>query len=156
MQKRLDPQSNERNKNLFMCAERGASENAIDFVYRCLMYLRRSGENSKSSMLKDMLIEKICKSMSPWDKKLLVTSISNHNSIEEIAFKADDILVMNNHLAQFNNPNQEINHEGKKIRRTLQECWVCKGQGHRKRDCPLVLNRKLNQLEDQRQTSFQN
>jgi len=156
MQKRLDPQSNERNRNLFMCAERGASENAIDFVYRCLMYLRRSGKNSKSSMLTDILIEKICKSMSPWDKKLLVTSISNHNSIEEIAFKADDILVMNNHLSHFSNPNQEINHPNKKIKKSLQECWVCKGLGHRKRDCPLFLNRQIDQSGDLRQASAQN
>ena len=92
MRVKIDPQSERKNKEMFMMARRGASESMTSYIDRCRMYIRRSGGNPTEEFAKEMLHFKVYDSLTPTDRKILNATLGPNEQLETIITKADSML----------------------------------------------------------------
>ena len=92
MRVKIDPQSEKKNKELFMVARRGATESITSFIDRCRMYIRRSGGDPTEPFAIDMLKFKVYDSLSPTDRKILNVTVGHEEELDKIITKADSMV----------------------------------------------------------------
>ena len=164
LRKKLDPQAEKKNKELFMLAKKGPSESIMTFIDRCRMYIRRSGGDPKEPFAVEMMKFKVLDSLPNTDRKILNATVEHDEDLDRLIVKADAMLesqarliggVMDDQQAQNgrvvaanqgrNNIEQNIgrrnvgNMNGNanaQSRRPFQgNCWFCDRPGHMRRDC---------------------
>ena len=92
MRKKLDPQAEKKNKELFIVAKRGERESIVGFIDRCRMYIRRSGGDTMEHFVIEMLKYKVLDCLPTMDRKILNATIDSDESLDELIIKADALL----------------------------------------------------------------
>ena len=92
MRKKLDPQAEKKNKELFIVAKRGERESIVGFIDRCRMYIRRSGGDTMEHFVIEMLKYKVLDCLPTMDRKILNATIDSDKSLDELIIKADALL----------------------------------------------------------------
>ena len=92
MRVKIDPQSERKNKEMFLVARKGPNENVMSYIDRCRMYIRRSGGDPHEAFAQEMLRYKVYESLTTTDKKILNATIGPDESLESIILKADAML----------------------------------------------------------------
>jgi hypothetical protein len=156
LRKKLDPQAEKKNRELFILAKKGPSESIMTFIDRCRMYIRRSGGDPKEPFAVEMMKFKVYNSLTNTHRTILMATLGHDSSLETIASKAYQMLSAqpcivgrvegNIHLSQ-HKYQKDPTHTSKGDR----SCWQCHQQGHIKRFCPL--KNKDRNLKDQNHTS---
>ena len=59
MRVKIDPQSERKNKEMFLVARKGPNENVMAYIDRCRMYIRRSGGDPNEQFAREMLRLKV-------------------------------------------------------------------------------------------------
>ena len=81
MRIKIDPQSEKKNKDMFMVARKGANESMMTYMDRCRQYIRRSGGDPKEPFALEMLKFKIYDSLSQTDQKILNATVGNDEDL---------------------------------------------------------------------------
>ena len=92
MRKKLDPQAEKRNKELFIEAKRREAESVMAFVDRCRMYVRRSGGDTMEQFATEMLKQKVLDCLPFMDKKILNATMDSNETLDELIVKADALI----------------------------------------------------------------
>ena len=92
MRKKLDPQAEKRNKELFIEAIRREGESVMAFVDRCRMYIRRSGGDTMEQFATEMLKQKVLDCLPFMDKKILNATMDSNETLDELIVKADALI----------------------------------------------------------------
>ena len=92
MRKKLDPQAEKRNKELFIAAKRREAETIVAFIDRCRMYIRRSGGSTMEQFAIEMLKYKVLDCLPFMDRKILSATIDTNERLDGLIVKADALL----------------------------------------------------------------
>ena len=95
MRKKIDPQADIRNKDLFNVAKRNKNESVMAFVDRLRMYVKRSGGDPNGHWTMEMMKSKVFDCFSATDCKILRASLNEEKDLETITHKADALLAAN-------------------------------------------------------------
>lgn len=153
MRKKIDPQAEGRNKDIFVMAKRGNNEGIMTYVDRLRMYIRRSGGDIKAYWATEMMKNKVCVSLSTTERKILYASVDRNEDFDKVIQKADAIL--SSHVSvigavsegegQFMYPN----YRNDEYRGYRGLCWECNQPGHIARYCPEMMEMDQNQCGGQ-------
>ena len=92
MKNQIDPQAQQRNKELFRLAKKGPGETVTTFVNRLRTYIRRSGEDPKLGFVEDILKYRVYDSLPPSDRKLLKATMDHSTDLDKIIVKAESLV----------------------------------------------------------------
>jgi hypothetical protein len=178
MRMQLDPQSEQKNKEMFMEAVRNNHESVTTFINRSKMYIRRSGEDPNGSFAREMMKFKVLNTLPLTDRKILKATLDKEATLEELVAKADEMLISQAAIIgavsmgetqdkqkEKEEKNQDTNHtvDRQPIRETRPEyngqtprrhdptCWKCEQPGHIRRNCPLeIADRYMEEIRNAR------
>ena len=174
MRIKIDPQSEKKNKELFLLARRGSTETVTSFIDRCREHIRRSGGNPQDSFANDMLRLKAIESLNVTDRKIINATIGCDEELEKLIVKADSMLSTSNNMIgavtcqEIRNVKQgpsgycqNMSAGGHLVAPTRNKktvCYRCRKAGHIRRECteidpdhelPLQFYRKDGQSQHQ-------
>ena len=158
MRVKIDPQSERKNKEMFLAARKAPNENVMSYIDRCKMYIRRSGSDPNKPFAQEMLRYKVYDSMTLTDKKILNATVGPDETLKSIIMRADSMMgtpsgviggVMGQELAQdkimnqgwydtsnFGGNNYYDNvRQGSNVPRQQIICYGCGRPGHLRRTC---------------------
>ena len=151
MRIKIDPQSEKKNKDMFMVARKGANESMMTYMDRCRQYIRRSGGDPKEPFALEMLKFKIYDSLSQTDQKILNATVGNDEDLEVLTIKADSMISTQQALigsvraGENQAPGNEMHERGTGEQQETPKqpnyynniiCFNCNSRGHIKRFCP--------------------
>ena len=166
LRQKIDPESESRNREYFMDAQKRTGESMAAFIDRCRMYIRRSRGDPEERFLIELLKRKVIGNMQLTDRKILQAAIKPSDDLNIMVTKADLMmsdrpvrvgLVTENgssgldHLIEENTTGfQNISHEQTVVSvknnhdklatskdSTIGPCGKCHKKGHTRRHCPL-------------------
>ena len=157
MRKKLDPQSKQRNKELFMHAKRGKNESVIRFMDRLRMYIRRWGEDPMDVFATEMLKYKCLECLTHTDQKVVRAAMEGSENLDKIVKMADSLLSSDTSMigmVGYGKDDFEVSglggdeygiaelcesceaaYENKLRSEPLPTCWNCGVEGHRYWEC---------------------
>ena len=151
MRVKIDPQSERKNKEMFILARKGPTESIMSFIDRCRQYIRRSGADPNEYFAQEMLRNKVYESLSPTDRKILSATISHDEDLDIIVIKADSMASTQHGLVgavrevensksveapQARREDMEKREMERQHRHNKLSCHGCHLRGHIKRYCP--------------------
>ena len=151
MRVKIDPQSERKNKEMFILARKGPTESIMSFIDRCRQYIRRSGADPNEYFAQEMLRNKVYESLSATDRKILSATISHDEDLDIIVIKADAMASTQPELVgavrevekskseetpQARKEDMEKKEMGRQHRHNKLSCHGCHLRGHIKRYCP--------------------